>query len=140
MVWRGRHRHPSSSTSPGDCSRKRVHVDFSQGKTLLCDIFTNRRGALFFWTVRRRRRTGHDRRHIEVSRDVLLVPIETLAATLATVAHLLVFDRDAAIDRDAWRIAIVPCVLRSRSCSRTTVIASRYGPHACGSRIALHCR
>jgi hypothetical protein len=40
----------------------------------------------------------NDRRDIEVTSDVLLVSIEALTATLATMAHLSVFDGDAAID------------------------------------------
>jgi hypothetical protein len=74
-----------------------VDVDFAQREALSFDVLSDGLGPFLFGPVRGRDRAGEDRRHIQIPRDVLLVAIEAFRATLATVAHLRVFDRDPAI-------------------------------------------
>src|SRR5690606_7830188 len=74
-----------------------IDMGLTDGESLAEDVVSNRLSPLLLRTVGRRDRTSDDGGHVEIASDVLLVAIETLRATLATVAHLGVFDRDASI-------------------------------------------
>src|SRR5204863_8469736 len=80
-------------------------------KLLALNILGHRRRSLFLGAVGRRDRAGDDHRQIKITRDVFLVAIETLRPTFATVPHLGVLYRYAAVRSNALPNANGPALV-----------------------------
>src|SRR5512135_2265111 len=77
-----------------------VDVELGEGERLALDVLCEWRRPFLFRTVGRRDRARHDYRDIEVSRDVLLISVETFRPALSAVPHLGVFNGNAPVLSD----------------------------------------
>ena len=69
-------------------------------------------------TIGRRHGTRQYQRGVEIRRNVLLVPVETLALAFATVPHLRILDRDPAIFGNASNDPDAPLLVLLRVLSQ----------------------
>src|SRR5436190_7824321 len=85
-----------------------VDVQLADLEPLPLHILLQYRGGLRLRTVGRGHCRSQDEIPIQVSSQVLLVPVETLALALPPVAHLRILDGDASVLRDSFPNALSP--------------------------------
>src|SRR5579883_3506179 len=78
-----------------------VDIGRSDRSTEIREVFFEIGRRFLFGAIGRRHGAGQDESGVEIEREMALEAIEAFALALPSVPHLLVFDGDAAIGRDA---------------------------------------
>lgn len=74
-----------------------IDMHFCKSQFLATDVFSDWDRSLFLWPVGRSDCASDNSGVVEIASDVFLIAIKALGLALASVPHLIVYDRDAAI-------------------------------------------